>query len=148
MKFCVSLLKDKEEAENVVHEVFLKIWDKRQSINPELNFTSYLFTSLKNRIFDHFKEIKRSEVLRKQYFDRVESYRDEHLEEKEIKTRRIQKAIENLSQRRKRILKLNIEEGLSYSEIATKLDISPNTVKNSLVKAKQMIRRQLDLGIS
>ena len=148
MKFCVSLLKDKEEAENIVHEVFLKIWDKRQSINPELNFTSYLFTSLKNRIFDHFKEMKRNEVLKKQYIARVESFRDEHVEEKEQKTRRIQMAIENLSHRRKRILKLNIEEGLSYSEIATKLEISPNTVKNSLVKAKQMIRRQLDLGIS
>ena len=148
LKFCISLLKDKEEAENIMHEVFIKIWTKRQSINPELNFTSYLFTSLKNRIFDHFKEMKKNDALKKQYLEQVRAMKNENEEEMELKSHRIKMAVENLSFRRKKILKLNIEEGLSYAEIAIRLNISPNTVKNSLVKAKQMIRSQLDLGIS
>jgi RNA polymerase sigma-70 factor (ECF subfamily) len=148
MRFCISLMKDREEAENLVHEVFVKIWGKRNSIDPSLNFTSYLFTSLRNRIFDYFKEIKRNDYLKEQYWKQLHEHGEHLEEEQEMQVHKINRIIEKLSARRKRILKLNLEEGLSYAEIADKLDISPNTVKNSLVKAKQIIRSKLQVGIS
>ncbi len=72
LKFCVALLKDQEEAENTLHEVFIKIWEKRAHIKPDLNFNSYLFTCLRNFIFDHFKRMVKDQRLRELYLDRME----------------------------------------------------------------------------
>ena len=146
LRFCNSILKDLEESENIIQEVFIKIWNRRNTINPELNFTSYLFTIIKNRVFDHLKEIKKNEFLRERYWEKVLEYKEDENEVKEERFAKVKVAVDNLSVKRKEIIKLNYEEGKSYEEIANQLNISKNTVKNQLVKAKQVIRRQLDIA--
>jgi RNA polymerase sigma-70 factor (ECF subfamily) len=69
---------------------------------------------------------------------------DDEKEEKERRIYMIQIAVDSLSLKRKQILRLNIEEGKSYQEIAEFLRISKNTVKNQLVKAKQILREKVD----
>ena len=139
IKFCVSLVKDEEEAENMIHDVFIKIWEKRNQINPDLNFNSYLFTCLRNLAFDHFKKME-------QYMDRMEEMHDGVTETEEAKIILLRAGIDALSEKRKQILKLNVEEGKSYQEIAELMRISKNTVKNQLVKAKQFLRERVDLA--
>lgn len=146
IRFCNSILKDIEESENIIQEVFIKIWNRRSTINPELNFTSYLFTIIKNRVFDHLKEMKKNEFLREKFWDKVLKYKVIDIEVEEERFAKVKRAVENLSEKRKEIIKLNYEEGKSYDEIANQLNISKNTVKNQLVKAKQVIRRQLDIA--
>lgn len=146
IRFCNSILKDIEESENIIQEVFIKIWNRRSTINPELNFTSYLFTIIKNRVFDHLKEMKKNEFLREKFWDKVLKYKVIDIEVEEERFAKVKRAVENLSEKRKEIIKLNYEEGKSYEEIANQLNISKNTVKNQLVKAKQVIRRQLDIA--
>ena len=146
IRFCNSILKDTEESENIIQEVFIKIWNRRSTINPELNFTSYLFTIIKNRVFDHLKEMKKNEFLREKFWEKVLEYKAIDNEIEEERYAKINKAVENLSVKRKEIIKLNYEEGKSYEEIANQLNISKNTVKNQLVKAKQVIRRQLEIA--
>lgn len=146
LKFCTSLLKDEEEAENVLHEVFIKIWDKRVKINPELNFNSYLFTCLRNYAFDHFKRVEKNVQLRQQYLDRMDSSIYETVDDSEEKIQFMSKVVEKLSEKRKKILLLNVYEGKSYQEIAEMMKISKNTVKNQLVKAKQILREQLTVA--
>ncbi len=144
IKFCVSLVKDDEEAENMVHDVFIKIWEKRNQINPDLNFNSYLFTCLRNLAFDYFKKVEKSQMLKQQYMERMEDMPDNEAEEAKIVLLRA--GIDALSEKRKLILKLNVEEGKSYQEIAELMRISKNTVKNQLVKAKQFLRERVDLA--
>ncbi len=146
LRFCNSILKDIDESENVIQDVFLKIWFKRTSINPDLNFNSYLFTIIKNRVFDYLKEVKKNEFLKEKFWERVLEYKAEDNEIKEERFAKVKEAVENLSEKRKEIIKLNYEEGKSYEEIANQLKISKNTVKNQLVKAKQVIRKQLDMA--
>ena len=67
LRFCNSILKDTEESENIIQEVFIKIWNRKQGINTELNFTSYLFTIIKNRVFDHLKEVKKNDFLKEKF---------------------------------------------------------------------------------
>jgi RNA polymerase sigma-70 factor (family 1) len=143
LRFSISLLKDEEEAENMVQDVFLKIWVKRDHIKPDYNFNSYLFTCLRNMAFDHFKKLEKNEFLRKQYVEMMKVAADD---EKERRIHLIQTAIDSLSIKRKQILRLNIEEGKSYQEIAEFLRISKNTVKNQLVKAKQILREKVDFA--
>ena len=71
---------------------------------------------------------------------------EDEKEEKERRIHIVQSAVESLSVKRKLILKLNIEEGKSYQEIAEFLRISKNTVKNQLVKAKQILREKVDFA--
>lgn len=145
-KFCVSLIKEEEEAENMVHDVFIKIWEKRGQINPDLNFNSYLFTCLRNLAFDYFKKVEKNHALKQEYFDRMgEAYHGE-TDTEEAKIILLRAGIEALSEKRKQILKLNVEEGKSYQEIAELMRISKNTVKNQLVKAKQFLRERVDLA--
>jgi len=146
LRFSTALLKDEEEAENMLQDVFVKIWMKRQHIKPDHNFNSYLFTCLRNMAFDHFKKLEKNEFLRKQYMEVMKMASDEEKEEKERRIGLIQTAIDSLSQKRKQILRLNIEEGKSYQEIAEFLLISKNTVKNQLVKAKQILREKVDFA--
>jgi RNA polymerase sigma-70 factor (family 1) len=146
LRFCNSILKDIEESENIIQEVFIKIWNRRNTINPELNFTSYLFTIIKNRVFDHLKEVKKNEFLKEKFWEKALEYKAIDNEIKEERFAMVNEAVEGLSEKRKEIIKLNYEEGRSYEEIATQLKISKNTVKNQLVKAKQVIRKQLKIA--
>ena len=146
LKFSISLLKDKEEAENMVHDVFIKIWEKRALINPELNFSSYLFTCLRNIIFDYMKQMEKSQLLRQRYMERMDRTTEEEQEDMETRCIVLHKAINALSEKRKQILLLNVEGGKSYQEIAESLRISKNTVKNQLVKAKQLLRERVDFA--
>ncbi|MGA0555224.1 RNA polymerase sigma factor [Larkinella sp. VNQ87] len=148
LKFCITLLKDEEEAENMIHEVFIKIWDRRAQINPTLNFTSYLFTCLRNMAFDHLKKMEKNNQLKQIYMEKMAAVRDEEAEDKETKFQLLYSAVNLLSEKRKQILFLNIEEGKSYQEIAEMLMISKNTVKNQLVKAKQFLREKVDVATS
>ena len=146
LRFTTSLLKDEVEAENMVQDVFLKIWIKRAHIKLEYNFSSYLFTCLRNMAFDYFKKMEKSELLRKQFMEGMILMSEEEQEENERRVSLVQNAVESLSVKRKMILKLNIEEGKSYQEIAEFLRISKNTVKNQLVKAKQILRDKMDVA--
>ncbi|MCE6988457.1 RNA polymerase sigma factor [Dyadobacter sp. CY323] len=146
LRFTVSLLKDEEEAENMVQDVFIKIWVKRAQIKPDHNFNSYLFTCLRNMAFDYFKKVEKSEQLRKLYMENIRVAAEDEKEENERRLSLVQTAVDSLSIKRKLILKLNIEEGKSYQEIAEFLRISKNTVKNQLVKAKQILREKVDFA--
>lgn len=145
LKFCFSLLKDKEEAENAVHDVFIKIWEKRTLINPELNFSSYLFTCLRNMAFDYLKHMEKSQLLKQRYMERMQQASLEDAQDQEMQSTVLQTAINSLSEKRKLVLLLNVEGGKSYQEIAESLQISKNTVKNQLVKAKQFLREKMEL---
>ncbi len=146
MRFCNSIIKDIEESENLIQEVFIKIWDKRTGINPDLNFNSYLFTIIRNRVYDYLKEVKRNEFVKERYWHNIVQHQQSESDLKEERITNIKTAINDLTEKRRRILQLNYEEGKSYEEIATMLNISKNTVKNQLVKTKQIIRTQLKVA--
>ena len=144
LKFCTALLKDQEEAENALHEVFIKIWEKRAHIRPDLNFNSYLFTCLRNFVFDHFKRMEKDQRLRELFMERMgHGAMAEETENPEVREMFVRDVVARLSEKRKRIILLNVYEGKSYQEIAELMKISKNTVKNQLVKAKQILREQL-----
>lgn len=142
LKFCTNLLKDEEEAENVLQDVFAKIWDRRMQIKPEYSFQAYLFVSLRNQVFDQFKKLDKDKILREEYMNRMSGFSEDEAYEQEARIQNAQKAVNALSEKRKIIFKLNVEEGKSYKEIATFLSISTNTVKNQLIKAKQILRQK------
>jgi len=145
IRFTVSIVKDEQEAENIYHEVFMKILKKKEDINPELNFNSYVFTAVRNEIFDYLKAIKKSNLLKEKYWQRIQQVQKvEEEDDKEEKLTKLERLVKTLSPKRRKILEMNYFERKSYLEIAEALNISKNTVKNQLVKAKFILRREME----
>ena len=149
-RFSMSYLKSTEDAEEVVQEVFLKIWDNKENLSTLKSFESYLFTIAKNGILNTIRKSKYKEAY--QHYVKIHPEKDALLDDelnfKELE-RVYKKAVEELSPKRKEIFLLSREKHLSNTEIAEKLDISVKTVENQMTSALSEIRKTLrSLGFS
>lgn len=144
-RFSKSLLKNHEDAEEVVQEVFFRIWKKRDELNERRSFQSFLFSIAYNLIVDQFrqrvKDQKYEQFLIKQAQQNYLNPGNE-LEYKELK-KQVNKVITELPKRRKEIYQLSREDGLCYKEIASRLNIKPKTVENHINLALKYIRKRL-----
>ena len=145
-RFAYSIIKVKPDAEGIVHEVFIKVWEKRNKIDEYLSFESYLFTITYNTTISFIrkkvKENKYTEHLKSIQNPSIQSNIIPEIEYKELKEKS-EKIIDLLPSRQKQIFKLNREEGLTYKEIAAKLTISINTVETHMERALKAIRKNL-----
>ena len=92
--------------------------------------------------------MERSQALQHQYLQMMQDDHHSNSDAEEAKIVLLRNAMNSLPAKRKMILKLNVEDGKSYQEIAEMMRISKNTVKNQLVKAKQFLRGSVDLGLA
>lgn len=142
--FAIKMVPAQVDPEEVVQETFVKLWLKKEAINPEKDFQSYLFSIAKHLILDHLK----SAVNRRIYFvgedlqqdllidENVESTLAENIEEK------LQQLIREIPERRREIFRLSRFEGLSYKQIAERLNISENTVDSQIRNALAFLRKE------
>ena len=144
-RFAFSLLKNKEDAEGIVQDVFLSVWNKRQEISTEKSFKSYLFTISYNLIIDLLrKRLKEKEYLShlEKFFHAVTLTPEQEADYSFVKSH-IEKAVEELPEKRKKIYKLSRVNGLSHKEIAEQLHISPKTVENQITLALKHLKNRL-----
>ncbi len=138
-------MKDLEAAEELVQEVFYKLWSKRESIEITSSMQSYLFRAVRNSSLNLIKHINIREEY-KAHNEREMSYNElEHYDQVEASEleQKISKAIEELPTERRKIFIMSRYEGLKYGEIAEKLGISPKTVENQMGKALKYMREHL-----
>ncbi len=141
MAFSRRILGNEEDAREVVHQVFVNLWEKRNDIDLSTSLKSYLFTSVNNRSLNMIRDRKKfsSEEVPESAGDWDVSAQIESMELEE----KIRGAIDSLPEKCREIFELNRFEGLKYSEIANKLDISVKTVENQMSKALKILREQL-----
>jgi RNA polymerase sigma-70 factor (family 1) len=143
--FCYRMLRSKQEAEEVVQNTFLKIWENRNSLDESYSFSSFLFKITQNKVFNEF----RSKLNQRYYREYIAEYAEilENDTEKSINFAELEKTIKNLlemvPERRRQIFLLSREDGLTYKEIARKLDISENTVDTQIRKTLDFFRQNL-----
>ena len=141
------LLKQEEDAEDIVQEVFIKIWQSRGKIDVYASFESFLFTIAYNATMSllrkRMSETRSREYLKSlQQHDSAEQIIDE-IQFKEL-NQKVQTLLEQLTPRQKEIFFLSREEGLSHQEIAEKLNISKSTVNNHLVSILKFFKSNMD----
>jgi RNA polymerase sigma-70 factor (family 1) len=139
------LTKSVELAEDMVQDIFLKIWQKREQFTAIERFEDYLFIMARNHIYTELKKKSRDENFRQQvqtYFESSVSNADITLLTKETQEQ-IRKAIQQLTPQQQLVYKMSREEGLTHEEIAEKLNISRNTVRNHIVQSLKQIREYL-----
>lgn len=152
--FCLSLLKSGEEANDIVQEIFIRIWESRSFINPDLSFSSFLYTMARNRILNYFRDadidmkVKQILALKNPTEENIIESDMIYAEYKNI----LHEAIETLSPQRKKIFNMSREENLSHKEIAAQLGISVNTVQEhiseSLRSIKSYFLKHTDISLS
>ena len=130
----------------IVQEVFVKVWLNRQHIDPLKNFSSYLFSISKNLVLDELKSAvnkklayEENTILEKalQVSEPME-HSEEEMEDM------LHKLLHKLPQRRRQIFNLSRFEGLTYKQIAAKLNISENTVDTQIRKSLQFLRQEFN----
>lgn len=140
--FLKSFIQKQAETENLVQDVFLSIWETRSSLDENLSFSSYLFKIAKNKMFNHL----RKEINAKYYIESCEIYANGEDQSMEIsidnndRKALLEHLIAGLPERRREIFLCSFHDGLTYREIAEKLNISENTVDTQIRNALQYLR--------
>jgi len=142
--YATQFLHDREMAEETVQELFVHLWEKRESLSIESSVKNYLFRSVRNQCLNQLQKQK----IRKQYASKViESAQQEIDPEQSFLEvdlmELIEKSIESLPPRRQEIFRLSREQGLKYQEIADQLNISVKTVEAQMGLALKHLRDHL-----
>lgn len=143
--FALSLLKNEADAEDVVQEVFVKIWENREKIKTGYSFKSFIFTIAYNIVVSYLRKHMSDAKFREKLINSIQAetiQTIDHLDYKELDAT-YQKALNQLPPKRKRIYHMHRELGMSYKEIAGELDISPNTVRNQFAEALKFLRDKM-----
>ena len=137
-------LKSRTLAEEIVQEVFLKIWLRRREMPGILNFEGYLFTMARNQIFDSLKRIAAETTAKRAFTERLQFVEDtDHAVIDKEYDELLREAVDHLPPQQKQIFRMAKIEGLSHQAIAEQLHISRLTVKTHMAKALQTIRHNL-----
>lgn len=142
--FAHSFVKDPDEAEEVVQQVFIQLWEKRLHVDIQLSVQAYLFRAVRNSCLNKI----RHEQVRRAYADEQQALAAESpsasgLAFKNELQEQIYKAIEKLPEQCRLIFRLSRYEELKYAEIAEQLGISVKTVENQMGKALRILRNEL-----
>jgi RNA polymerase sigma-70 factor (ECF subfamily) len=136
---------DRFEAEEIVQEVFTKVWVHRARLNPELSFIAYIIKIARNTIFNRTKR----KLYEAAYFKYKHHLHDQYgyTTENQIFLRELQQVLEDkllqLPEKRQMVYRMSREEGLSNSAIAAKLGISESTVENHINSALKVLKSHL-----
>lgn len=138
----LKLVKSEAEAQEILQDVFLKIWLNRQNIDLEKSFRSYLFKIAENKVVDFFRKVARDKKREAQLISLAtnEYMPVEDLLQSDEKAAILQKAIDSLPPQRQQVFRLCKLEGKSYKEVSELLGISVSTISDHIVKATKAIR--------
>jgi RNA polymerase sigma-70 factor (ECF subfamily) len=145
VKYARTLIKDQDTAEEIVQDLFFRLWQDKEKLKIESSLNGYLFRAVHNRCLHYIEHLKVVERHAKEIsFEAEESSENpsEILQYKELQAK-IARIIENLPGRCGKIFCMNRFEGLKYSEIAEKLSVSVKTVEANMGRALKEFRKAL-----
>lgn len=144
-RFALRMVKDKEEAKDVVQEVMIKVWDKRDQMHTLNNMEAWCMRITRNVSIDKLKSkyYKKTNTL-KDKFD-IKEERNNPFDRTEMNDTmtRIHKFIGSLPEKQRAVFQLRDLEGYSYKEIGEILEIDINQVKVNLFRARKSIKENL-----
>lgn len=144
-RFAYSYLKDSFESEEIIQDVFLKVWEKRSEVDLQKSFKSYLYRITVNKIFNELKH----RVVKQKYeqhalkFDQIGGDTPETSIEFQELNKKLELLLDRLPEQQRNIFILSRWKGLSNAEIAENLDISIRTVENQIYRAAKFVKLHL-----
>ncbi len=147
LSFAHSIVKDRQRCEEIIEDVFVKLWNNRKTLPAIQNISHYLYVAVKHACFNCVTREKniRFEEMGDDFAVQMETAEQSIIEKENL--RKINDAINSLPQRCKMIFRLVKEEGLKYSEVAQILEISVKTVDAQLYIAMNKIAEALRIDL-
>lgn len=142
--YAYSLVSDRLLAEDVVQDIFLHLWKNNESLSINSTMKSFLFTSVKNKVYENARS-------RKSYQKALDSYKQKHgsdtvemssESDKYMSMERLSSLLRHLPPKCRNVFALNKLNGLTYAEIAESEGISVKTVENHMLKALKILRTE------
>ncbi len=147
LHFSQTYTRSLEDAEEVIQDTFLNVWKHRESLDESMSLNGYIFRTAKNLTLNKL----RKKVLEPDFFVDIEDHSattnqtEESLMLGEMQ-QLLSKAIEALPARRQQIFRLSRMEGLTNKEIASKLNLSENTVEGQMRKSIKYLRSYIEFS--
>ena len=144
VRYCVQKVYMQEDAEEIVQDIFIKLWTKREELNINVSLQAYLYRTALNRVinFKQHQEVRQSHREHVLTVHRETSPHTDSISEKEIQ-RLAAEAVRKMPEKRRMVYELSRRDGLKYAEIAEKLNISVKTVEAHLSAALEHLRMHL-----
>jgi RNA polymerase sigma-70 factor (family 1) len=141
----LAYLKSTEWAQDIVQDVFMKIWEKRTTLENVQKFSSFLYITTRNELVSALRKKWGGERLPENYLDNLPSdlLQPGHIIDEKETDERIQKAVLQLTPQQQQIFMLTRQQGLSHEQIAKKLGIEKRTVSNHATLALNKLRQAL-----
>ncbi len=135
--FCFKMTRDSHISQNIVQDIFTDLWERRAALNIT-SLENYLFRSAKNQVFKAYRD-KTFDTT--PLDERFEDYQMENSQQEEAERMdRLYALLENLPEKRKEILMMSKLDQMDIEQIALKLNISKQTVKNQISTALKQLR--------
>lgn len=146
--YAYSFVKDGGRAEDIVQNVFIRIWERRDSLKTEFTIKSFLYRSVHNEFIDQYRKRKSVSALEKNYMEEMEriATKDDAFLERLLSF--LHREIQNLPPKCKKIFLMSKEEGCTNHEIAERLDVSKKTIEYHITKAFVILRQKADVHMS
>jgi len=138
--FTQKTVADKQQAESIVSDCFLKLWENRKKIEIKTSLESYMYRMIRNQIIDFY----RGKQEKAELVDEFPDIPNETVFDEQQRYGKLYQAILKLPEQRRKILELAVFESLSYQQVADKLNISKNTVKTQIARSYQFLKNALD----
>lgn len=138
-----NILKDKKACEDIVQEIFLQIWLRRQTLDVRESLKTYLSTAVRYQVFHYIRKQSKRQVVPESEDLTLAGNSDEGLLCKDLYGQ-VHQVVQELPERCRLIYRLSREEQLSHKEIAHRLNISIKTVENQLTIALRRVRHYLE----
>jgi RNA polymerase sigma-70 factor (ECF subfamily) len=145
--FAENMVYDRDEARDIVQDVFTDLWDKPEEVHIYTKIKTYLFSCVKNKCFNRLKKLniidKHQELLTEAYLFSCET--QTHSNEKLKK--QIHDTLNNMPNTMREVLNMHVIQELKYAEIAEELRISVNSVKTHIKRAYKRFRKEVNSTI-
>lgn len=140
-----SLVRSEKIAQDLLQELFIKLWLKKNTLEIHTNLSAYLNRMAANLAYDYFRKTAREQKLRAAFLEHFEPSFDPSVPESQDQglEEALNLLIEDLPPQRRKVLQLCKLQGKSYQEAGSILGISASTVNDHIVKATKILRAQL-----
>ncbi|MFT4602396.1 MAG: RNA polymerase sigma-70 factor (family 1) [Arenicella sp.] len=140
---CMRYTKNQDEAADILQDAFIKIYEKRELFDPQYSIGAWIKRIVMNEAINHYRVNKKFELVEDDSFFEQEDEVIEVVDNTNLKEK-LTKTIDSLPPGYQAVFKMYVIENLTHKEIAQYLDISENTSKTQLSKARRMLKTKLE----
>ncbi|TKG92934.1 RNA polymerase sigma-70 factor [Puteibacter caeruleilacunae] len=142
--FVYDITNDKSSAEDIVQELFIRIWERRSNIDIQESVSGFLFRAARNAALNHIRGEKSRRLVQLDIPQEEVSIEPDRIEKEEFRVM-LEQCMNALPERCQLVFKMHRIEGLKQKEISEKLNISIKTIKNQIWKAMKYLRSCLEV---